>query len=113
MRAEGPGEERDWGQHGEGDSEESGTVRGPGLGPAGPGAPCGAGAGPRRCPVPPCPPQAAEEREWRRRAARLWAEMERERRMDEALRAVSAAGAAALGEGEAEGNARLALPLAV
>lgn len=79
-------------------------MRGPGLGPAGPGAACGAGAGPRGCPASPCPPQAAEEREWRRRAARLWAEMERERRMDEALRAVSAAGAAALGEGEAEGE---------
>ncbi|NWI54368.1 MNS1 protein, partial [Calyptomena viridis] len=32
-------------------------------------------------------PQASEEREWRRRAARLRAELERERRLDEALQA--------------------------
>uniref|UniRef100_A0A8C5JLF9 Meiosis-specific nuclear structural protein 1 n=1 Tax=Junco hyemalis TaxID=40217 RepID=A0A8C5JLF9_JUNHY len=48
------------------------------------------GSGSRGCPAPPplpCCPQASEEREWGRRAARLRAELERERRLDEELRA--------------------------
>ncbi|NXB60668.1 MNS1 protein, partial [Struthidea cinerea] len=50
----------------------------------------GAGSGSCGCPAPPllpCRSQASEERDWGRRAARLRAELERERRLDEALRA--------------------------
>lgn len=82
------------------------------------GAVRGAGSGwhEERVPVPPpvpCRPQASEEREWGRRAARLRAELERERRLDEALRAVRAAGRPRSGRGRLNRSVRLALPLPV